>query len=432
MSTSVSHTTDHRTPVRTAPSAMDASRWPDVARVPRSSCARTAATALITRRALARLPLRVRWGTGPVTGHEGPAMQVRRPGAFFRRIGADGLIGFGESYMAGEWDADDLVGVLTVLAANVTSLVPGPLQRLRGAWTRRRPTRERNTLKGARENIHRHYDLSNELFALFLDETMTYSSAVFRSLPARWDVLATAQRHKIDRLLDLAGVGPGTRLLEVGTGWGELALRAAGRGAQVMTVTLSREQLDLAERRIEEAGRTDQVSVRLCDYREVEGVYDAVVSVEMIEAVGEEYWPVYFRCLNRVLAPGGRIALQAITMPHDRLLATGGTYTWIHKYIFPGGVIPSVDAIAQAAAGAGLRLSSGAAYGEHYAETLRLWRERFTSRADRLKDPRFDETFRRMWQFYLAYSEAGFRAHYLDVHQLLLTGGQTAEDGVAR
>jgi cyclopropane-fatty-acyl-phospholipid synthase len=431
VTTSVSRIADHSTPAVTAPPTVDASRWPDVARVPRGSRARTAATGVIVRQALARLPLRVRWGTGPGTGHEGPVMRVRRPEAFFRRIGVDGLIGFGESYMAGEWDADDLVGVLTVLAANVTALVPDPLQRLRGAWARRRPTSERNTLKGARENIQRHYDLSNELFALFLDETMTYSSAVFRSLPARWDALAAAQRHKIDRLLDLARVGQGTRLLEIGTGWGELALRAAGRGAQVVTVTLSREQRDLAEQRIEEAGLADRVSVRLRDYRQVDGVYDAVVSVEMIEAVGEEYWPVYFRTLNRVLAPGGLIALQAIIMPHDRVLATRGSYTWIHKYVFPGGVIPSVDAIAQAAAGAGLRFSSGEAYGEHYAETLRLWRERFVSRADRLKDPRFDETFRRMWQFYLAYSEAGFRARYLDVHQLLLTGGEMTRDGGA-
>ena len=432
MTASVSHIADRSTPAHTSPSTVDASRWPDVARVPHSSYARTAATELIVRQALARMPLRVRWGGGAVTGQQGPAMQVRRRKAFFRRIGIDGLIGFGESYMAGEWDTDDLVGVLTVLAANVTALVPGPLQRLRGAWARRQPASERNTLRGARENIQHHYDLSNELFALFLDETMTYSSAVFRGLPARWDVLAAAQRRKIDRLLDLAGVGPGTRLLEIGTGWGELALRAAARGAQVVTVTLSREQRDLAERRIEEAGWADRVSVRLRDYRQVEGVYDAVVSVEMVEAVGEEYWPVYFSSLNRVLAPGGRIALQAITMRHDRVLATRGTYTWIHKYIFPGGVIPSLDAIAEVAAGAGLRVKSSEAYGEHYAETLRLWRERFISHADRLEDLRFDGTFRRMWEFYLAYSEAGFRAHYLNVHQLLLTSEEMVKGGGTR
>ncbi|MFD7500216.1 class I SAM-dependent methyltransferase [Streptomyces sp. NPDC059850] len=426
----------HRAHALPHPAPVDASRWPDVARAPRLSRTRAAIARLIVRRAFARLPLRVQWGDGPVTGSAGPVLRIRDPHAFFRRIGADGLIGFGESRMAGEWDADDLVGVLTVLAAHVTDLVPAPLQRLRGRWAQRQPGTERNTLQGARENIHRHYDLSNDLFALFLDATMTYSSAIFRNLPANRDDLAGAQRRKIDRLLDLADVGPDTRLLEIGTGWGELALRAAARGARVVTVTLSREQRDLAVRRIAEAGHADRVSVRLCDYREVDGSYDAVVSVEMIEAVGEEYWPVYFRHLHRLLAPGGRIALQAITIAHDRMLATRGDYTWIHKYVFPGGIIPSVRAIEQVAADTGLRIARADAYAEHYAETLRLWRERFTSRAGHLAELGFDETFRRMWEFYLAYCEAGFRARYLDVHQLLLTGAgmpvALTEDGGAR
>ncbi|MFD7538818.1 MULTISPECIES: class I SAM-dependent methyltransferase [unclassified Streptomyces] len=400
---------------------VDASRWPDVARVPRSSPVRARVAERIVRRALGRLPLRVELGAAPHTGDQGPLVTVHDPQAFFRRLGTDGLIGFGESYMAGEWDTDDLVGVLTVLAANVASLVPRPLQSLRGLWARRHPAPQRNTLHGARANISRHYDLSNDLFALFLDETMTYSAAVFRGFPAQWPKLADAQHRKIDRLLDLAQVTEGTRLLEVGTGWGELALRAAARGAQVKTVTLSQEQRAYAIQRIEAAGHADRVSVELCDYRQVTGDFDAIVSVEMIEAVGEEYWPVYFDTLSGRLAPGGRIVLQAITMPHERMLATRDTHTWIHKYIFPGGLIPSVEAMDQAARAAGLATVYDDAYGPHYAETLRLWRERFAEQGEQVAALGFDATFTRMWEFYLAYSEAGFRARYLDVHQLVLT-----------
>ncbi|GHJ37141.1 cyclopropane-fatty-acyl-phospholipid synthase family protein [Streptomyces sp. TS71-3] len=400
---------------------VDASRWPDVARVPGGSPLRTGAARWLVVRALAGLPVRLELAGAPVAGQAGPLLRVHDPRAFFRRIGAHGLIGFGESYMAGEWDADDLVAVLTVLASHATSLVPRPLQRLRGAWTRRRPAAYRNTPDGARQNVHRHYDLSNELFALFLDPTMTYSSAVFPELPATWPDLAAAQQHKIDRLLDLAGVGPGTRLLEIGTGWGELALRAASRGARVRTVTLSRAQRDLAAERVRAAGHAERVEVELCDYREVTGVHDAVVSVEMIEAVGGEYWPVYFETLRRLLAPGGRIALQAITMAHERMQATRTTHTWINKYIFPGGLIPSAEAVERSARPAGLRVEADDGFGEHYAQTLRLWRERFTARGDDVTALGFDATFRRMWEFYLAYSEAGFRSGYLDVRQMLLT-----------
>ncbi|HEY3478334.1 MAG TPA: cyclopropane-fatty-acyl-phospholipid synthase family protein [Streptomyces sp.] len=400
---------------------VDAARWPDVARAPGGSPLRTAVARRLVQRALGRLPLRVRWPDGATTGPEGPVIVLRDPDAFHRRIGADGLIGFGESYMAREWDADDLVAVLTVLAAELTSLVPPALQRLRGVWTRSRPRNDRNTPAGARENIRRHYDLSNDLFALFLDETMTYSSGIFRGFPAHQGVLAAAQRRKIDRLLDLAAVGEGTRVLEIGTGWGELALRAAARGAQVLTVTLSAEQRDLARARIAAAGLSDRVTVELRDYRDVDGSYDAVVSVEMIEAVGREFWPVYFASLRRLLAPGGRVALQSITMPHGRVAATAGTHTWISKYVFPGGVIPSVEAIGDQAAAAGLRVEASTGFGDHYAETLRLWRERFTAAADEVAALGFDATFRRMWHFYLAYSEAGFRARYLDVRQFLLT-----------
>lgn len=406
---------------------VDPDRWPDVAAQPRASGARTAVAERIVRHALSRLPLRARLAGRDSIGLGGPLMEIRRPDAFFRRIGASGLVGFGESYMAGEWDSPDLVGVLTILAGNVADLVPAPLQKLRRLWAPRQPAAQANTAQGSRDNISHHYDLSNDLFALFLDDTLTYSSAVFRGFPAEYDLLAAGQHRKIDRLLDMAGVSRGTELLEIGTGWGELALRAADRGARVTTLTLSREQQDLARNRIREAGHEDRVDVRLCDYRDVTGEYDAVVSVEMIEAVGQEFWPVYFRTLDRCLAPGGRIALQAITMPDDRMLAGSSTHTWIQKYIFPGGLLPSTESIERVTtAHTALRTRRRSTYGRHYAETLRLWRERFEERADQVDALGFDATFRRMWTFYLAYSEAGFRSGYLDVQQILLTREDTA------
>ncbi|MFB6810443.1 class I SAM-dependent methyltransferase [Streptomyces sp. NPDC056387] len=393
--------------------------WPDLTRPPTAPWGRAAVARRLIRRAVTALPLRCRFGAEPPSG-SGPSLTVHEPEAFFRRIAAYGLIGFGESYMAGEWDSDDLTGLLTVLTAHVDELVPAPLRRLRGAWVRPRPEAELNSRAGARDNVRRHYDLSNELFALFLDETLSYSSAVFTSFPARHESLPAAQHRKIDRLLDLACVGPGKSVLEIGTGWGELALRAAARGARVTTVTLSAEQRHLARRRIAAAGLADLVDVQLRDYRDLEGRYDAVVSVEMIEAVGRDFWPTYFAALRDAVAPGGRIALQSITMGHEQMLRTARTHTWIAKYVFPGGLIPSREAIETHAAGAGLRIVSDQGYGDHYAQTLRLWRERFVQRAEAVEALGFDATFRRMWEFYLAYSEAGFRARYLDVRQMLL------------
>ncbi|MFD6248334.1 class I SAM-dependent methyltransferase [Streptomyces roseolus] len=401
---------------------VDAGRWPDVARPPSAGPVRTAIAAHLVSRALHRLDLSTPTG-GPRANATGPHMTVHDPDAFHRRIGRHGLIGFGESYLAGEWDSDDLAGVLTVLAAHADDLVPAPLRRLRGLWVASRPAADRNTRDGARANIQRHYDLSNDLFATFLDSTLTYSSAVFTAFPARFESLAAAQHRKIDRLLDLAAVGEGTRLLEIGTGWGELALRAAARGARVTTLTLSAEQAALARERIAAAGLADRVDVQLRDYRDAEGRYDAVISVEMIEAVGAEYWPAYFTALRRALAPGGRIALQAITMGHRQMLHTAATHTFISKYVFPGGLIPSREAIAEHSAAAGLRTLADDGFGEHYAETLRLWRARFTTHRPTVTGLGFDPVFQRMWEFYLAYSEAGFRSRYLDVRQLLLTEG---------
>ncbi|GAA1642067.1 cyclopropane-fatty-acyl-phospholipid synthase family protein [Kribbella alba] len=407
---------------------IDTDRWPGVARTPNSPL-RAEAARLILHRAVRDLPVVVLLPDGTRLGSGGagaPVMEIVSD-AFFHRIGADLKIGFGEAYMAGDWRAGrgtDLADLLTTFASRLTELVPPVAQRFRKLVEPR--LADENDRIGARANIARHYDLSNELFATFLDPTLTYSSAWFSPAADGYDQVAAgfhelgaAQVRKIDGVLDLAGVREGSRVLEIGTGWGQLAIQAAQRGAEVTSITLSTEQRDLARRRIAEAGVNATVELR--DYRDVEGQYDAVVSVEMIEAVGERYWPTYFATVDRVLAPGGRFGLQSITMSHDRMLATRHAQSWVHKYIFPGGLIPSLTAIEQTAATAGgLTVVGQRDLGPDYARTLRLWRERFTSQAPVVANLGFDATFRRMWEFYLAYSEAGFRAGYLGVSQLAL------------
>jgi cyclopropane-fatty-acyl-phospholipid synthase len=419
------------TGVPASPAIIDPDLWPGVAQPPSGLKAEVAgkAAGLLFRGAAKRLPLRVEYPDGQVLGTGGPdapVMTMVRPEAFEARIGDNGLIGLGESFMAGDWEASDLAAVLEVFAASVDTLIPVPLQKLRSLYLPRTPRQERNAEQNTRSNISRHYDLSNDLFFNFLDTTMSYSSALFPDTAGplsavTWDFLAEAQRAKIDRLLDKAGVGEGTRLLEIGTGWGELALRAAARGATVYSVTLSSEQQALAQERIEDAGYADRVTVALQDYRAVEGEYDAVVSVEMIEAVGYEYWPIYFQTIDRVLAPGGKVAIQAITMPHGRMLATRNAYTWVHKYIFPGGFLPSVRAIESVTQQhTTLRVRERMGMGDHYAATLRLWEERFLARSAEVGELGFDAVFQRMWLFYLCYSRAGFQSGYLDVQQIVL------------
>ena len=410
---------------------IDAERWPDVAAIPDRPLRARIARGL-TRRAVTALPVRVttadgaRFGGGRSTD---PGFHLVRPEDFYQRLGAGGLIGFGEAFMAGDWESEDLAGLLTVMAGRMSTLIPPRLQRLRNAAVHLRPSHEDNTVDGARRNIQQHYDLSNELFALFLDQSLTYSSGLFDGDPDNsFEDLTAAQHRKINRLLDVAGVQSGTRLLEIGTGWGELAILAAARGAQVTTVTISVEQAKLAQERITAAGYADQVDVRLADYRETSGQFDAILSVEMIEAVGANHWNEYFQSIASLLAPGGKVGLQAITMPHDRMIATLNTYTWIVKYIFPGGQLPSVHSVHESVAEAGLKLTSEFSFGLHYAETLRRWRATFETHSDAVDALGFDAVFRRMWSLYLAYSEAGFRSRYLDVVQFGFT--KPVADGI--
>ena len=419
--------------------------WPglfDVPRVPvhAAIARRLAAAAVRTLPMTLLFPDGTRWGGG------GPTLELVRPDRFFARLGADGLIGFGEAWMTGDlttggWhvpvdrtrtgpDAldpdlvnaatDELADVLEVLAHRMSVLVPRPLQALRRMWQHRLPAEEENSPTGARENIHRHYDLSNELFTLFLDPSLTYSAAWFEP----GDDLFAAQLRKIDAVLDLARVRPGMRVLEIGSGWGALAIRAAQeRDVHVTTLTLSEAQRELAMRRIADAGLSHRIDVLLEDYRQhaarEAGSYDAVVSVEMIEAVGERYWPDYFGAIDRMLADGGRLGLQTITMAHERLLATRNGYTWVHKYVFPGGALPSLTAIDQVVTGqTRLRIQETRRLGHSYVPTLERWRHSFNEHLPEVSALGFDETFVRMWNFYLAYSQAGFAADYLDDLQI--------------
>jgi cyclopropane-fatty-acyl-phospholipid synthase len=416
-------------------------RWPDLAEMPRSL--RTTISAAVAQRifraGVRRLPVTVHLGDETL-GTGGPAMTIHRPDEFFARLGRGVLIGFGEAYLSGAWDSPDLGAFLSVLAADMPTLVPESLQRLRGVAVLRPPGHQRSTTANSQRNIAHHYDLSNDLFELFLDAGLSYSSALFEAelvhdegfgratAPAPGSDLAAGQLRKIERLLDRTEVRSGSRVLEIGTGWGELAIQAGRRGALVHSITLSTGQKELAERRIAEAGLSDRVTVELLDYRDLAtrgsrhvGAYDAVLSVEMIEAVGYDFWDDYFRTLEAVLAPDGRVGIQAITMRHDRMVATRNTYTWINKYIFPGGFLPSVDVIEQITRErTSLRVTDRLSFGRHYAETLRQWDARFLARREQVLALGFDETFIRMWHFYLEYSLAGFASDYIDVNQIVM------------
>ncbi len=301
----------------------------------------------------------------------------------------------------------------------MTRLVPEPLQKFRSLADLRAPKVRHNTLDGSKANIEAHYDLPNDLFQRFLDPSMTYSSALFDGSEPFDGDLEEAQLRKIDSILDMAGVTDGSRVLEIGSGWGSLIVRAAQRGAHVTSITLSSAQMALAQETVDRAGLGDRVDLKISDYREVHGEFDSIVSVEMIEAVGIEFWPTYFQTIDRLLAPGGAAAIQAITMSHEQMLRTRHSHSWIVKYIFPGGILPSLRVIDEVLAEhTSLSVTDDLSFGTHYAETLRRWRVRFDANWDDIAPHGFDEPFRKMWEFYLGYCEAGFRVDYIGVHQL--------------
>jgi len=326
-----------------------------------------------------------------------------------RRILLGGEVGGGEAYTDGLWSSPDLVGLISLAVANRHSLALSngwwrvPAKVARSVAHRR----NRNTKPGSRRNIRAHYDLGNDFYQLWLDETMTYSSALFESGE---ESLADAQRNKYRAMAEGAGLSEGQHVLEIGTGWGGFALYAAGElGCKVTTLTISQAQHDLAIERISAAGLDDLVEVQLRDYRDVEGTYDAIVSIEMLEAVGAEYYRDFFQACDRALEPGGRMSIQVITFPHDAYEAQLRGANWIQRHIFPGGVLPSLSAIESSLASTRLLVTGVRDIRDSYALTLRAWRERFYQQLDAVREQGFDERFVRMWDYYLSISEAGFR-----------------------
>jgi cyclopropane-fatty-acyl-phospholipid synthase len=340
-------------------------------------------------------------------------LQVRNLNAFARVL-RSGDIGFAEGYLEGDWTTSSLPRLLTLLAANRRAL-EGPLYgSFLGQLLQRLLHMTRaNTRAGSRRNIAAHYDLGNDFYALWLDRGMTYSSALFAGDAGR--TLEEAQRAKLARALQQLAPAPGARVLEIGCGWGSFAELAAGEGLQVTGLTLSRAQLEYARARL--GGRAD---LQLSDYRDERGRYDAVASIEMIEAVGERWWPAYFAKVAEVLPSGGRALVQAIVIDDALFARYREGSDFIRRYIFPGGMLPSPSRVEMEAAAAGLSVRDAHRFGPDYARTLALWRQRFLARWPEARALGYDERFRRMWEFYLAYCEAGFNAGSTDVVQYTL------------
>ncbi|MCA1909975.1 MAG: cyclopropane-fatty-acyl-phospholipid synthase family protein [Magnetospirillum sp.] len=346
------------------------------------------------------------------------ALRVVRP-RMVRRLLSGGAVGLGEAFMDGDWESPDLTALLELGdlndRAHGQALDGHPLVRLGlRLWHRRRD----NSKSGSRRNIAAHYDLGNAFYAPWLDRGMTYSSALFNG---RDDSLEAAQTRKYRALADDIGLRPGMRVLEIGCGWGGFAeIAARDYGAQVVGLTLSREQHGWASQRMADSGLADKVEIRLQDYRDVQGQFDRVVSIEMIEAVGERWWPTYFATLHDRLKPGGKAGLQAITIADDRFEAYRAGCDFIQRHVFPGGMLPSPGALERQARQAGLNLSTTRCFGADYDRTLALWHQSFVEAWPGLQPLGFDTRFRRLWEFYMAYCRAGFRTGAIDVRHLVL------------
>ena len=382
-------------------------------------------------RPLMRVLRRLEYGVITIRLGEGPAheirgdqpgpnvhVDIRQPLRLYWNLLARGDIGFAESYMSGHWDTADLGGTLLFFALNehrfshaaAGNALVRRIQRV-GHWLRR------NHRRGSRRNIAHHYDLGNDFYRLWLDETMTYSCALFTQ---ESETLHEAQTRKYQRMLDLLEARPGQTLLEIGCGWGGFAEHAAERGMHVDGITLSREQLAYARERIAARQLDAQVSLQFKDYRELDTTADHIVSIEMLEAVGESYWPTYFDTLKRCLRPGGRAAIQVITIAESAFAHYRKTPDFIQRYIFPGGVLPTVEILQAQAARAGLRVRALDRFGHDYARTLMAWDKHFVSARHEIRNQGFDERFYRMWRYYLHYCSAGFRTERIDLVQLAL------------
>jgi cyclopropane-fatty-acyl-phospholipid synthase len=331
-----------------------------------------------------------------------------------------GDIGFADAYRARWLDSPDLSALLRVAIRNEAALAPsvvgGHAARL---WYMLRHRLRRNTRFGSRRNIHAHYDLGNRFYALWLDDTWTYSSACFDRDAQR--SLADAQTAKYARIVETLRLRPGMHVLEIGCGWGGFAHYAAGLGIRIDAVTISREQYGFAKDRIARAGLQGRATIALRDYRDLLGQYDAIVSIEMFEAVGQPFWPTYFAALKRCLKPGARALIQSITIADAHFDAYRASSDFIREFIFPGGMLPSPGRFVDAACRAGLAAQAVFAFGQDYALTLRCWSEAFEARLDAARAQGFDETFIRTWRLYLAYCEAGFAESRTDVMHFIVT-----------
>jgi len=364
---------------------------------------------------VARLPdgTERRFGSGPPV-----TMEIADPSRLLRRLATRGTIGLGESYQAGEWTSPDVVGLLELLYRNAEAAVERHPGLARVMKARPRPNRRQGLLR-ARRNIEYHYDLGNDLFRLMLDETMTYSCAIFERHD---EPLAEAQRRKLRRVCDKLALGPDDHVLEIGCGWGSFALAAAGEyGARVTGLTLSPAQAEVARARVREAGLDDSVRIVEEDYRAHRGSYTKLASIEMIEAIGEKQFPVFFSACDRLLARGGRACIQTILIPGHRWDRYRRSPDWIERYVFPGCLIPSLGALKRAMDEASrLTVEHVEEIGLEYAETLRRWRAAFLGRLPEVRALGYDEHFVRTWDFYLASCEAGFRTRVLRDAQIVL------------
>ena len=332
-----------------------------------------------------------------------------------------GDIGFAESYIAGDWTSSNLTELLRLLIRNREVID----RAIFGSWWgvalyRIKHLLKRNTRGNSKKNIHAHYDLGNSFYTLWLDESMNYSSALFGSDLTQ--STTSAQNAKVRRALTEVAAAPGARILEIGCGWGALAEMAARDfGAHLSGVTLSTEQLAFAQQRMQRLGVADKVDLRLQDYRDIrDAPFDAICSIEMLEAVGQEFWPTYFQTVARLLKPGGRACIQSIVIADSLFERYLRNTDFIQQYIFPGGCLPSPSALRQQAQAAGLEVVNELAFGHDYAETLKRWRDSFLARRADVLAGGFDQRFMHIWEFYLAYCEAGFAEDNLDVVQITL------------